>query len=186
MSLRLPLHFERLSDADKGQYRLLQAKFHDPSSKNRRGGAIQQFHALLQEIRAFIVRGDTNDQTRSLVCGLCWLSDTLAVNTSQLSLMTNRSKSSINGSLALMCYQPIPGLIDAALITYFPGLKNDNAELRKWTVRKRVFFTPPPDLSSLRAGEEKKEDEYPRPNPWEDDFAFRDAEFHFSDTDDRL
>jgi hypothetical protein len=183
MSMRLPHNFERLTDPDKGQYRWLQAKFHDPSSKNRRGGAIQQFNALLQEIKAFIVRGDNDDQTRSLVCGLCWLSDTLAVNTSQLSLMTNRSKSSINGSLGLMRYQPIPGLIDAALITDFPHLKNITAEIRKWTVRQWEFFTPPPELSSLRAAEEKKDNEYPRPNPWEDDFAFGEADFHFSDTD---
>jgi hypothetical protein len=98
--------------------------------------------------------------------------------------MTNRSKSSINGSLALMRYQPIPGLINAALITYFPDLKHDNAELRKWTVRKRIFFSPPPDISGLRAFEKKKEDGDTRPNPWEDDFAFGDLEFHFSETDD--
>jgi hypothetical protein len=93
---------------------------------------------MLDLIKAYAVRGDADDLSRSLVCGLVWLSDGIAVNIQQLKLLSSKCKSSINGSFGQLGYLPIPSGADAAgeLIQKFPFMKDQFTELSQWTIRQ--------------------------------------------------
>ena len=104
-----PMYWEKLSDTDKRQYLFLRQTLASPTCKNRRNRSAQTFSEILQGIKAYVVRGEPADHDRSLVCGVCWLNDKIAINTRQLRLILSKCKSSINGlsSLENDCINPL-------------------------------------------------------------------------------
>jgi hypothetical protein len=74
-----------------------------------------------------------------MLCGVCWLADGIAVNTHQLKRLVTKCKSSIYGSLQKIGYTVSLGRAESAqaMTAFFPMLKDNTAELRKWTVRRR-------------------------------------------------
>jgi hypothetical protein len=86
------------------------------------------------------------------VCGLCPLPPyDIAINVRQLTLLLGKHKSTINGALMKMSYQPlrIKGENLDRLATVFPHLKKQYADLRSWSVRRAV---------NAKQAEEKKLD----------------------------
>ena len=135
----VPQLWWRLSDADKCQYACLKAAISSTALRSQRNRRISAFTEALSAIKAFVLRGDKDDNLRSLVCGICWLDEGIAINTHQLKRLLSKCKSSINGSLQKLGYTTSLGRTEsaAAMVSVWPLLRENNAELRKWTVRKR-------------------------------------------------
>lgn len=137
LSDELPRFFELLSESDKEEYHQLRKSLNSPNCKNRRNKSIQTFREIITSIKTFVIKGDSEDKNRSLVCGTIWLNEGIAINTHQLRLLMSKCKSSINGSFQAMGYETIPTGADSAgeLISLYPFMKNNFMELRQWTVR---------------------------------------------------
>jgi hypothetical protein len=134
----LPRYWDRIDEEDQKQYILLRSELSSPAFSNQRGRSNSQFGAILNLIKAFVVRGTQTDLNRALVCGILWLPRNLAVNIHQLQILTSKCKSSLNGSLHNMGYGTIPTGLNSAgeLIATYPWMKDNYAELRRWTVRQ--------------------------------------------------
>jgi hypothetical protein len=90
-------------------------------------------------IHSFCIRNTADDWKRCFVCGICWLSpNEIGVNPRQLHHLLGRSKSSINGVLALLNYKPLSTRrIEAQRLSQaFPWLETHSTERRLWTIRK--------------------------------------------------
>ena len=136
-----PMYWDLLSEPDKRSYLFLRQTLASPTCKNRRNRSAQTFSEILEGIKTFVVRGEEKgDHDRSLVCGICWLNDKIAINTRQLRLILSKCKSSINGSFQQLGYGTIPTGADSSteLVKYFPELENNFPQLRQWTVRQLI------------------------------------------------
>jgi hypothetical protein len=142
-----PAYFDQLSETDQQAYRFLQMSLSAPGCKNRRNKALSTFQDLVDCVHHFVIGTNDDQWKRALVCGICWFGNSIAVNRHQFSILTSKSKSSINGLFQSLGYGTIPYGCDAAapLLAYFPFLHNNFAELRRWTVRQKMSATPPPD-----------------------------------------
>lgn len=136
---QIPQYYELLTDEDKEDYIRLREKLAMPEFSNQRGRSKNTFVAALELTRKYVNKSDVDSLKRSLVCGITWLSNGLAVNIQQMKLLMSKCKSSINNSFGLQGYETIPSGVDSAkeLIVMFPFLKNNFSELRKWTIRKK-------------------------------------------------
>jgi hypothetical protein len=143
-----PKYYELLSPSDQERYDDLRAALSSQMCRNRRGKRLEGFSDMLASIRAFCIRDSEDDWKRCLVCGVCWLSRGIAINNRQLSLLLDKCKSSINGSLQKMGYSTLQSRSEgaASLLECMPMLKNNFSELREWTVRLFVAATPQPNL----------------------------------------
>jgi hypothetical protein len=94
------------------------------------------FHDVLGQLKRYV--GDS--PTRGLVCGILWLDRGIAINTHHLSIVTNRCKSSINGSFQALGYGTVPSGADVApeIERIFPFMTGQFALLRQWTVRQCI------------------------------------------------
>jgi hypothetical protein len=151
---RTPHFFERLSPSDQAGYESLRDRLCSPTCKNRRNKSNKTFQDVIETIRRYVIRGDDQDNDRGLVCGILWLDRGVAINTHQLSLVTNKCKSSINGSFQALGYGTIPSGADVPveICKVFPFMNKHFALLRQWTIRQRLeeaqgigYSTPTPD-----------------------------------------
>lgn len=138
-SEQVPAFMEMLSDKDKAAYMEIQADLAAPSHRYNRHKRIATFTEMLDTIKSFCIQGNDDDWKRSLVCGIAWLGNDIAINTRQLRVLLGKSKSSINGALAKMGYETIPSKNQdsTALQEAIPFLKGNFAENRQWTVRRK-------------------------------------------------
>lgn len=145
--------YSELSEADRKTYDQLRAYLAEPTNKNKRNKSVETFAGNLEAIKKFVVRNDDGDWKRAYVCGICWIGDTIAINTRNLRILVAKCKSSINGLFQAMGYGTVPPGSEsgAAVVHYFPILRDNFAELRQWTVRKKMSMTPTPDLMRLLA-----------------------------------
>jgi hypothetical protein len=145
MDLGTPEYFYLLTDTDKETYRALQAKLHAAADKRCRGFRLNGFTADLDEVRAWAQRGNCDDWKRCCVCGLCYLSSSLGVNSRQLRFLTSRCKSSINGAFKMIGYSMVSlrGDIHPELVNALPYLKGNTPVLRQWSVRTSQSYVPP-------------------------------------------
>jgi hypothetical protein len=152
---RLPRFWGGLSTSDQGGYLALRAELAMPRFSNQRGRSKAQFRMMLDLIKAFVIRGDHEDLSRGLVCGMVWLSNGIAVNIQQLKLLSSKCKSSINGSFGALGYATMPSGADTAgeLIQNFPFMKDQFSELRQWTIRR------------MQTEKEKEKEQAARPPP---------------------
>ena len=154
-----PKYWDLLSTDDKASYEVMRGTLSSPSCKNRRNKSLETFTEIIDTIHNFVVRNDSDDWKRALVCGACWLGkNAIAINTRQLRLLIAKCKSSINGSFQQMGYSTVPTGAESSssLIKYFPFLKDNFSELRQWTVRYQaksaddpmnpVFVSPAPEV----------------------------------------
>lgn len=134
-----PLFWEYLSEADRQEFDRIRAILASPACKHRRHHANEINSEILNRIKSFVVRNDADDWKRALVCGIYWMPDTVVINTRQLRLLLSKCKSSINALFQNLGYVTVPASGDFAssLIRVFPLLKDNFAELRKWTPRVR-------------------------------------------------
>ena len=141
-----PRFFELLTPEDKILYSKLKESLSGRGTRNRRGKRLEAFSDMLIKVKDYSIRGDEDDWKRSLVCGVVWLNDSIAINTRQLRSLVEKCKSSINGSLHRMGYNPTAASGDQStiLIEKLPILKGNFSELRQWTVRHQMSSTPQP------------------------------------------
>ena len=133
----VPMFYWMMSDADKYQYNCLRYSIATTASKNQRNKRISTFNEAMDAIKMFAIRGDANDKLRSLVCGICWLNEGIAINTHQLKTLLGKCKSSINGSLQKIGFSSNLSRAETtnAMTRFFPFLNENSSELRKWSVR---------------------------------------------------
>jgi hypothetical protein len=105
---------------------------------------MRSFGGTLDAIRQFVMRDDPDDALRGMACGLYWLPDGIAVDVHEVRLLVPRCKSSINGSLHKLGYTLSLGRLECAelLTKIFPLLRDQTAELRKWSIRKAESLRP--------------------------------------------
>lgn len=142
-----PHHLELLSPKDKEVYSLIYQIIASPSNRNKRNKRYDDFANILEALKTFIIQDEdssADEWKRSLVCGVCFLKDGIAVNTAQLKKLTNKCKSTINGSLKGMGYEVLnlndeKSSQEKELLEKIPFLSNNLSDLRKWTVRKQFI-----------------------------------------------
>jgi hypothetical protein len=129
---------QMLSEADRTAYSHLQALIARSTFTSPRNQRVKSFAETLEIIRRFVMRDDPEDSLRGLVCGLYWLPDGIAVDVHEVRLLVPRCKSSIHGSLHKLGYTLSLGRLECAevLTKIFPLVRDQTAELRKWSIRK--------------------------------------------------
>jgi hypothetical protein len=140
-------YFSLLSDADRATFEVLRHTLSSPASRCCRNHRLAAFYEMLTAICGYCIRGERDDGLRCLACGLCWLERGLiAINTRQLSHVLKKSKSSINGSFALMRYAPMTPREQEVtkLCTAIPWLRGRAHDLRQWTMRSMNCPEAPP------------------------------------------
>lgn len=127
-------------------YEAMKKQLEEPIHKNRRNKSTELFGDVIDSIKRYVMRGDADEWKRAFVCGICWIQDTVAINTRHLRLLVVKCKSSINNYFKNMNYGTVPATSEAgtALAKYFPFLKDNYQEMRQWSVRKKMSMTPQP------------------------------------------
>ena len=146
-----PRYYEDLlSPKDKNEYDLLQETFHSKNCRNNRNQRLQKFSEMLSSIQSYCLQplDESNNWKRCLVCGVAWIKSGLAVNIRQLTILLDKCKSSINGSLQRANYRVINGCTEE-LSEAIPIMKGNFNELREWTVRELSTSTPQPIIPTL-------------------------------------
>ena len=134
----LPNHWELLSKSDLDKYIKLRDHFYEDLRKSRKGERLETFVDKLREIQGYIENGDGDQWKRSVVCGIVFLSNSLAINIQQLRILLGKCKSSINGSLQQLGYTSLPqgAPLDKELTSKIPIFKSEKSEAKKWTIRE--------------------------------------------------
>lgn len=145
---QMPVFYNLLNDADKEAYNKMRITLSSPACKHRRHHSKELNREIVNTIKSFVVRNDPEDWKRALVTGIAWLPNAIAINTRQLRLLLSKCKSSINALFQNLGYYTIPTTNDysSSIISCFPLLKDNFAELRKWTIR---LVSPPDGKSPL-------------------------------------
>lgn len=145
-----PVHFDELDSEDKQEY-IEMRNIIQQSGRNHRGKRLEAFSELIETLKNYAIKNNNDDWKRCLVVGVCWLDNAIAINTRQLRLLTNKCKSSINGSLQRIGYMPVSNQarLNEMLQQKIPVLKGNFTELRQWTVRQYVATTPKPDFPEI-------------------------------------
>jgi hypothetical protein len=158
---RDPDHWNILSDVDKEVYLRIRSALSAPSIRNKRNKRIDDFKEVLDAIDIFLNTDERDKWKRSLVCGVCRLTDGIAINPNRLQHLIFKCKSSINGCLKGIGYDIVVSnaALSQELVRQIPILRNDLAELRQWTIRTRknhsstetwAEITPPMEMEEER------------------------------------
>jgi hypothetical protein len=128
-----------LSISDKYLYTCLRSSIFSNAAKSPRNSRVNTFGDILDTIKTFVCRNDKEDRIRGMFCGVFWLRDGIAINVHHLRHLVPKCKSSINGSLQKLGFTMNVGRSQCAqeISKLFPILKDNAAELRKWTIRKK-------------------------------------------------
>ena len=147
---KTPSYWDILSPSDQKEYKVLQRDLYSTACRNLRNQRLDSFIDVLEIVKKYTAKNDQNDWKRYLVCGICWLSDCIAINTVQFSILIGKCKSSINGSFQRLGYKPYPCSIsqNAELLEKIPHFENHLNEIRQWTLRKQFAITPEPKYDS--------------------------------------
>jgi hypothetical protein len=194
--MALPKYWDLLSSDDQHLYITLQETVSAPTRKNRRNRSLQTFGEIIDAIKSFVIRNDSDDWKRSLVCGICWLSadGPIGINTRQLRLLVSKCKSSINGSFQLLGFGNVSTGTDCSvsISRIFPVLRHNFSELRQWTLRHsddtfissaRGIALVPPFADFVRSPTEQLIEKEPF---LLDPISFRPNEAELKDWDDGL
>lgn len=136
----LPKYWRLLNSSDMQQYLFIRSMLMSPFGKNSRS-KIENFGDIIQILKYFCIKGDTDDWKRFLVAGICFIDhESIAINTHQLTLFIGKCKSSVNGSFHKLGYIHVVDRNEAiqAITSKMPILKDNTPELRKWTYRSLV------------------------------------------------
>lgn len=155
-----PLFIDLLNDEDRIKYSELREQFSLPKYKNRRNKSNNVFKTMIQSIKSFIDKNETDKWKRSLVCGIVWVDDMIIINTHQLRILIDKCKSSINGSFQSIGYEALPSGEEyiSHIISLYPFMKNNYAELRQWTARRKISPEKLKRRENLRSSLSNKQD----------------------------
>jgi hypothetical protein len=132
-----PAYWDLIDESDRAAYLTLRQTLSSSTCKHCRHHSNEVNRDILNMIQAFVIRNDADDWKRALVCGICWLQASIAINTRQLRLLVSKCKSSINAMFQNIGYVTVPTTSEygVAIAQFFPAIKDNFAELRKWTIR---------------------------------------------------
>jgi hypothetical protein len=138
---KVPQYWDQLSSADKAGYQTLQNEVSSLITNSGRSQFCKIFEKIVERIKSYIEIGDGQEWRRSLVCGIVWLDQVVALNTRQLITLIGKCKSSINSGFQSMGYHTIAMETEAAvaLARLFPFIKGSFAETRQWTLRRNIL-----------------------------------------------
>lgn len=147
-----PNYWWTLSAEDQRSYLSLKEKLSAVNCRSESTSQYERFRSIVEVIYQYVVRGDDQDLFRGMVCGICWMGDTIAVNSHQLRFMIAKCKSSINSYFKKLGYTSIFGRAETMmfLCARIPLLRNNQDELRKWTLRRlsnTLVPSPPPKVA---------------------------------------
>lgn len=135
----IPAHYEIMTDEDKRGYQELQKSLQSVFALAPRSSKIgDSFECVVERLRNYVLCGDRlTELRRSLVCGILWMGDVIAINTRQLCTVIGKCKSSVNSGLQFIGYTTIPtdAQIAAELARAFPFMRTNFSEIRQWTFR---------------------------------------------------
>jgi hypothetical protein len=145
------MFFSLLDQLDRTSDMEMQAVLRNSEKRYKRNKRMESLQDALDTIQEFCVRHTADDWKRSLVCGVCWIGQDIAINTRQLRLLVDKCKSSINGALSQMGYgtAPVKSAISQSLLAFIPFLKGNFVEQRQWTIRRRTHQSPAPIRSAF-------------------------------------
>ena len=134
---QFPQYWDILSEEDKKGYHALKIELNPKRSKRYQDLHQESFQLALNKIKTYAERKDADDWKRFLVCGICWMDNSIAVNIRQLRLLFSKCKSSINGAFQKLGYLPAQSQVDlsVALYPFLPFLKMNYNDPRQWTLR---------------------------------------------------
>lgn len=137
-----PMYWDLLSSTDQYEYKKLQYEIQTIIEKNTKSRISKVFDKIIAKIQLYITKGDTNDKNRSLVCGILWIGDSIAINTRQLSVCIGKCKSSINSGFISIGYETVPAgpATTSSLLETYPFMRSNFSETRQWTFRKSKNF----------------------------------------------
>lgn len=160
-------YFNILVESDQTKYLELRKLLTSDNMRYQRNRRVYTFDSILDKIHSFCIRGDEDDWKRCMVCGVCWLNGLLAINVKQLQILTDKSKSNINGVLAKLGYsQAQNGVHKKELIDALPFLKGNYLEQRFWTIRVKPTScqSPSSSCSEYASSPEVQYSETPQPS----------------------
>lgn len=142
----VPDNASLLSNQDLENYRKLRQAFFSESGKSKKGERLDLLTQKLDKIRLFINNGNPECWRRSVVCGIFFLKNSLAINIQALRTLLGKCKSSINGSLQQLGYIAQPQTLDFEneLAQQVPPSMRSYCDLKKWTMR--VLNTEKPKI----------------------------------------
>lgn len=133
--------FHLLSDNDKKKYIQLRESIIRSDKRFKKNKRIECLQEALNFICKFTERNDNEYWKRCLVCGFCMIGPKIAINIRQISILTSKCKSSINGALSKMGYktEPFKSFSKLELLARIPYLQNNFFEQKQWTIRQKIF-----------------------------------------------
>ena len=136
-----PSHWDMLSAEDKQRYLELTEAINPLTFRTSKDRLTLKFNIILNMIYDFVMYRDEDQWKRSLICGVAWLNDALAICTAQFSKLINRCKSSVNIGFQSMGYHNTQATVELAseLMKVFPFMMKNSNEMRQWTFRKKKF-----------------------------------------------
>lgn len=131
----VPKYYFLLNEVDKIYYDTIKS-----SQREGKKTIDMNFKEELKKLKKFVIRGNSDDWKRGVVCGIYWLPDNkgIATNIRQLKIVLNRCKSSINSSLTRIgsVVALTRGKAANLIVESFPIFKDSPSEIRQWTIRK--------------------------------------------------
>ena len=133
----IPDNANLLSARDLDEYQNLRRYFFTESSKSKKGDRLDLLNKKLNRIKTYIEKSDGDDWKRGIVCGIFFLSNSLAINIQALRTLLGKCKSSINGSLQQLGYvaKAQTPEFTSELAQKIPLGFRHMAEINKWTMR---------------------------------------------------
>ena len=179
------LNLEDQNEFDRIKGALSGKNFHYQYNKG-----LDSFIEGFQKIKTFCTKGDADDWKRCLVCGVCFMQDSIAVNTKRLEQVFSKSKSTINQSLKKLGYDGCSKMKQnyTTLFRYIPHLKLDYTEQRQWSIRKYsntqsnlettndIINSPPQNhlISPINPQTETREENHDQVNSQSQEFTIND------------
>lgn len=127
-----------LNENDKKEYLSLFSMIKENNIESKlKKKRIPSFNDTIELIHKYAIRGDSGDTARSIICGILWLENSIAINSHRLGFLMSKCKSSINGSLQMLGYKEITSKRQTSEIVggKISSITNDRNEVRKWTIR---------------------------------------------------
>jgi len=138
------LYYDLLSSNDQQLYNDLKSKFSREEYRHNRNKSLDVFLELLQDIRDFCTRSNSDDWKRYLVCGICWIdNENMVVNVTQLKFLLSKSKTTINSLLQSFGFETeqLENTARSQFLKMIPSLATKPALIKQWTLRKKAKGT---------------------------------------------
>jgi hypothetical protein len=131
---------QHLSPSDKAELLELWAQIGSHARRQSPEQQRESFTFILENIRRWAIRSDSNDGARCAACGIAWLDCGIAVNNQMLPKLFKQSKSAINSRFKLLGYSKATLTVEVArqLMKLVPSMRASSPFMKQWSVRRRA------------------------------------------------